>query len=238
MSSSRCGGCRHRKDRRRNASCAVVGRLGSITLQHRSPRESVRGRTQPARTRASRPGCTVSMATARPVSNTPGVAGWWKGGPGQVRVGPAVIMGHVRWNTGPAVFSRLHTLQRGGEILIDRADGSTARFVMTRQGKYRKVAFPSDRVYYPTLEPELRLVTCRGLIGAGTTAPIGQCPAEASELSRPRPCGGTPAQEGYPRYSTPTMPSPGPPCRARRRPGDQAAGRYRDNLVVFAAQAS
>jgi sortase (surface protein transpeptidase) len=91
------------------------------------------------------------------------VAGWWEGGPRPGQVGPAVIMGHVRWNA-PAVFSRLHTLQRGDEILIDRADGTTARFVVTGQGNYKKTAFPSDLVYYPTLEPELRLVTCGGLI--------------------------------------------------------------------------
>jgi sortase (surface protein transpeptidase) len=95
-----------------------------------------------------------------------GVAGWWKGGPRPGQVGPAVIMGHVRWNA-PAVFSRLHTLQRGDEILVDRADGTTARFVVAGQGNYRKVAFPSDLVYYPTLDPELRLVTCGGLDGAG-----------------------------------------------------------------------
>lgn len=96
------------------------------------------------------------------VPSEPGVAGWWKGGPRPGQVGPAVIMGHVRWNTGPAVFSRLRWLQRGDEILVDRADGTTARFVVTRHGSYRKVAFPSDLVYYPTLEPELRLVTCGG----------------------------------------------------------------------------
>jgi sortase (surface protein transpeptidase) len=93
------------------------------------------------------------------------VAGWWKGGPRPGQVGPAVIMGHVSRNT-PAVFSRLHTLQRGDEILVDRADGTTARFVVTRQGMYKKVAFPSDLVYYPTFEPELRLVTCGGRDGA------------------------------------------------------------------------
>ena len=74
-------------------------------------------------------------------------------------------MGHVSRDT-PAVFSRLHSLQRGDEILVDRADGTTARFVVTGQGNYRKTAFPSDLVYYPTLEPELRLVTCGGFDGA------------------------------------------------------------------------
>lgn len=97
-----------------------------------------------------------------------GVAGWWEGGPRPGQVGPAVIMGHVSRNS-PAVFSRLHALQRGDEILVDREDGTTARFVVSRQGKYKKVAFPSDLVYYPTFEPELRLVTCGGLIGGNYT---------------------------------------------------------------------
>lgn len=95
------------------------------------------------------------------VPDEPSVAGWWELGPRPGQVGPAVILGHVTFN-GPAVFYRLDSLQRGDEVLVDRADGTTARFVVTRQGKYRKVAFPSDLVYYPTLEPELRLVTCGG----------------------------------------------------------------------------
>jgi sortase (surface protein transpeptidase) len=95
------------------------------------------------------------------VPSEPGVAGWWEGGPRPGQVGPAVILGHVRWNA-PAVFSRLDRLERGDEVLVDRADGTTARFVVTGQGTYRKAAFPSDLVYYPTLDPELRLVTCGG----------------------------------------------------------------------------
>jgi sortase (surface protein transpeptidase) len=94
------------------------------------------------------------------------VAGWWEGGPRPGQVGPAVILGHVS-RSAPAVFSRLRTLQQGDEILVDRADGTMARFVVTGQGNYRKTAFPSDLVYYPTFEPELRLVTCGGLDGAG-----------------------------------------------------------------------
>ena len=71
-----------------------------------------------------------------------GVAGWWKGGPRPGQTGPAVIMGHVSRDT-PAVFSRLHTLQRGDEILVDRADGTTARFVVTGRvdtGRWRSPA--------------------------------------------------------------------------------------------------
>ena len=108
------------------------------------------------------------------------VAGWWEGGPRPGQVGPAVIMGHVHWDTRPAVFSRLHSLQRGDEILVDRADGTTARFVVSRQGKYKKTAFPSDLVYYPTLDPELRLVTCGGLIGGNYTENLVVFAAQAS----------------------------------------------------------
>jgi sortase (surface protein transpeptidase) len=109
----------------------------------------------------------------------PSIAGWWEGGPRPGQVGPAVIMGHVRWKT-PAVFARLHSLQRGDEILVDRADGTTARFVVSRQGNYKKTAFPTDLVYYPTLEPELRLVTCGGLIGGNYTENLVVFAAQAS----------------------------------------------------------
>jgi len=114
------------------------------------------------------------------VPEKPSRAGWWEGGPRPGQVGPAVILGHVHWNTGPAVFSRLRSLQRGDEILVDRADDTTERFVVTGQGNYRKVAFPSDLVYYPTLDPELRLVTCGGLIDRKYTENLVVFAAQAS----------------------------------------------------------
>jgi sortase (surface protein transpeptidase) len=94
------------------------------------------------------------------------VAGWWKGGPRPGQVGPAAIFGHVNQN-GPAVFDELKRLRRGDEVHVDRADGTTARFVVTREGTFRQAAFPSDQVYYPTLQPELRLITCEGPIDGG-----------------------------------------------------------------------
>jgi hypothetical protein len=77
-------------------------------------------------------------------------------------------------------FSRLDTLQRGDEILVDRADGTTARFVVTGLGNYRKGAFPSDLVYYPTLDPELRLVTCGGPISGQYSENLVVFAAQAS----------------------------------------------------------
>jgi hypothetical protein len=60
------------------------------------------------------------------------------------------------------VFFRLRQLRPGDVVLVDRADSTTARFRVTRVERYRKTRFPSDLVYFPTLEPSLRLVTCGG----------------------------------------------------------------------------
>jgi Sortase domain len=90
------------------------------------------------------------------------VAGWYRLGPSPGEPGSAVILGHVDSKSGPAVFYRLRELGRGDEILVGRADGSTVRFVVDRIGQYSKKWFPTDEVYYPTLTPELRLVTCGG----------------------------------------------------------------------------
>ena len=90
------------------------------------------------------------------------VAGWYAPGPRPGDPGSAVILGHVDSKSGPAVFYRLRELDRGDEIRVARADGSTVRFIVERTQQYPKGRFPTDEVYYPTLTPALRLVTCGG----------------------------------------------------------------------------
>jgi sortase (surface protein transpeptidase) len=90
------------------------------------------------------------------------VAGWYALGPRPGAAGSAVILGHVDSKSGPAVFFRLRELRPGDVVEIARADGSTARFLVRRTAQYSKQRFPTDEVYYPTLAPELRLVTCGG----------------------------------------------------------------------------
>jgi sortase (surface protein transpeptidase) len=90
------------------------------------------------------------------------VAGWYALGPRPGDPGSAVILGHVDSKRGPAVFYRLRELRPGDEIDITRADRSSARFVVERTAMYDKRRFPTDEVYYPTLVPALRLVTCGG----------------------------------------------------------------------------
>jgi sortase (surface protein transpeptidase) len=116
------------------------------------------------------------------VPQDPSSAGWWAGGVRPGQVGPAVILGHLDTKHGAAVFHQVPELEPGDEILVDRADGTTVRFLVTSLDSFPKADFPSELVYYPTVEAELRLVTC--------------------------------------------IP-----------PFDHSTGHYRDNLVVFAAQA-
>ncbi|MBC6470140.1 class F sortase [Actinomadura alba] len=94
------------------------------------------------------------------------VAGWNEAGPEPGENGTAVIAGHVDSRSGPAVFFRLRDLRRGDRVDVDRVDGSTARFSVTRIARYRKTGVPAG-VYRATPGPELRLVTCGGAFDRG-----------------------------------------------------------------------
>ena len=90
------------------------------------------------------------------------VVGWFAAGPRPGDPGPALLAGHVDSRTAPGVFFRLAELGPGDRIVVDRADGSTVEFVVSRRSQVAKDAFPTDSVYAPTPAPELRLVTCGG----------------------------------------------------------------------------
>ena len=90
------------------------------------------------------------------------VAGWYANGPRPGQPGPAVVLGHVDSTAGPGIFFGLYRLGAGALVEVDRADGSTVTFRVTRVDRVPKVRFPTDLVYAPTLDPTLRLVTCGG----------------------------------------------------------------------------
>jgi hypothetical protein len=89
-------------------------------------------------------------------------AGWYRNGPRPGEYGAAVILGHVDSPTGPAVFAGVAGLRAGARVLVTRADGSSVAFRVTRVEQHRRSVFPVKAVYWPTLRPELRLVTCGG----------------------------------------------------------------------------
>jgi sortase (surface protein transpeptidase) len=96
-------------------------------------------------------------------------AGWYASGayPGDPNEPPALIVGHVDNYKGPAVFFKLRELTAGDRVLVPRADGSTATFVVYKTADYLKTAFPAQSVYATTGRPELRLITCTGQFDTG-----------------------------------------------------------------------
>jgi len=98
-----------------------------------------------------------------PVPADPAQAGWYAGGPSPGDPGPAVVVGHLDSDHGPAVFWRLAELRPGDDVAVEHADGSAVRFVVTRIARFARSSFPSDEVYGATAAPELRLITCGGV---------------------------------------------------------------------------
>ncbi len=90
------------------------------------------------------------------------VAGWYTGSPRPGSIGSAIIVGHIDGPSGRGVFFRLDTLTRGDKIYVKRADGTLTEFRVTSVQSYLKDHFPTEDVYGPVPDPELRLITCGG----------------------------------------------------------------------------
>ena len=89
-------------------------------------------------------------------------AGWYTGSPTPGELGPAVLVGHVHWNEQAGVFADLARLRRGDEVVVQRADGGSAVFQVTRTKQFSKDAFPTARIYGDIDHAGLRLITCGG----------------------------------------------------------------------------
>ncbi|MBB5786632.1 class F sortase [Jiangella mangrovi] len=87
-------------------------------------------------------------------------AGWFAGGPVPGAPGPAVIAGHVDSPSGPAVFARLARLRPGDRVEVELSDGRTAGFEVDGSHTVPQADFPTDEVYGPVPDRQLRLITC------------------------------------------------------------------------------
>ncbi|GAA0410459.1 class F sortase [Acrocarpospora corrugata] len=95
------------------------------------------------------------------------VAGWFSAGVRPGDPGPAVIAGHLDSRSGPGIFARLGKLKRGDVVHVDLADGTRVRFRIDEVRVYPKDEFPTEAVYGPTHDAQLRLITCGGSFDAG-----------------------------------------------------------------------
>ena len=71
--------------------------------------------------------------------------------------------GQINSTETRGVFYRLNTLKAGDGIFVKRADGTTVEFRVTKVQQYLKDKFPTQDVYGPTPDAELRLITCGGI---------------------------------------------------------------------------
>jgi sortase (surface protein transpeptidase) len=61
------------------------------------------------------------------------------------------------------VFANLKDVERGDQIVVTRADDSSAVFRVTRTEQFDKSEFPTELVYGNIDHPGLRVITCDGM---------------------------------------------------------------------------
>lgn len=106
-------------------------------------------------------GITKGGAMATP-SNFRDVA-WYRHGAVPGGRGSAVIAGHVDNGLGlSGVFKHLADVEVGDEIVVEREDGSVARFRVSGKRSYPYNEVPVDVVFNPSGSPRLNLITCEG----------------------------------------------------------------------------
>jgi LPXTG-site transpeptidase (sortase) family protein len=117
------------------------------------------------------------------VPSSTAVAGWYTGSPRPGAVGSAIIVGHIDSVSGPGVFYRLSELAKGDKVYVKRADGTLVEFRVTSVQTYLKDDFPTEDVYGPVPDAELRLITCGGAFDAATGHYLSNIVVYATEVS-------------------------------------------------------
>ncbi|WP_328582969.1 sortase domain-containing protein [Streptomyces sp. NBC_00370] len=125
-------------------------------------------------------GLDATGALEVPGFRNPMRVGWYALGPRPGQRGPAVLVGH---RDAPAneyehgkriggnhlrkgVFAKIGRLHDGARIEAELGDGRRLPFRVTSVETYRTRRFPTARVYGPVDQPQLRLITCGGVIDA------------------------------------------------------------------------
>jgi LPXTG-site transpeptidase (sortase) family protein len=125
-------------------------------------------------------GLTAGGALQVPSSTS--VAGWFTGSPRPGAIGSAIIVGHIDSISGPGVFWRLSELRAGDMVYVKRGDGTLVEFRVTSVQTYLKDRFPTQAVYGPTPDPELRLITCGGAFDYATGHYLSNIVVYATEV--------------------------------------------------------
>jgi sortase (surface protein transpeptidase) len=124
----------------------------------------------------------LTSAGALQVPSTTAVAGWYTGSPRPGAIGSSIIVGHIDSFSGPGVFYRLHELTAGDKVYVKRADGTLVEFRVTLVQRYLKDHFPTEDVYGPVPDAELRLITCGGTFDYATGHYLSNVVVYATEV--------------------------------------------------------
>lgn len=97
------------------------------------------------------------------VPKNPQDVAWYNLGSQPGEVGNAVIDGHVDTPTGaPAVFAKLKNVHLGDTIDVIERQHIKHEFVVTSIQDLPTAIFPTNRIFGPTTETRLNLITCAG----------------------------------------------------------------------------
>lgn len=108
-------------------------------------------------------GRNPDKSMAVPPLSAVGQLGWYKYAPVPGDIGPAIVVAHVDQKGKPGLFAKLDQLQVGEIVEIDRSDGQTATFQVTRNETFPKTQFPAS-IFHNTPDSELHLITCGGTV--------------------------------------------------------------------------
>lgn len=89
--------------------------------------------------------------------------GWYQRSASPGTVGPAVLAAHVNFHGEQGAFAHLGRMKPGDTVEVHRDDDTTAVFAVDRVEQYPKDAFPTEAVYGPTPDAQLRMITCGGV---------------------------------------------------------------------------
>lgn len=155
----------------RTSVAAGVSRPEAVDTRPPSPDPEAVPRSEPTRVRIPQLDADIEVFAADAEKDgTPPVpeeeeadkVAWFQGGPSPGEQGPALLVGHLDTQEGPAAFAGVGSLKPGAEIRIQRDDRDTVVFTVDSVEQYEKDNYPNERVYGPTQTPQLRLITCGG----------------------------------------------------------------------------
>lgn len=102
----------------------------------------------------------MGLTASGEISPPAGVTQWYNATVAPGQPGISVIAGHVTYN-GPDVFEKLEQVKVGDSVTVGFADGSSKKFVVTREKSVGKTELQHDATVWGTSStPVLTLITC------------------------------------------------------------------------------